>query len=315
MQAFSLPHTPILCSPGSAGPATVGFRRPVLVLPESFFTGNLSEEDLYSAFSHELAHIRRHDFLFNLLTEIVSVPVWFHPCAALIKARIAQTRELACDEIAAPMLPSTTRYARSLLRIAQSIVSSKPSKSNYALGLFDKDILEERIMNILNTTKANARWARASRVIAACLVGAVSLGIAAFSLNVDSGNTREELQKFVGTWEAQYQGTTFFTLKLSMKDGALSGTCTHVDRLGWVDGELIPTSDVNTTGTVLEARASGQKLSLKIRINPDSSDAFPLELTLTSKNEGDGKVIGESSDGSPEQIKLWHFRRAASGTQ
>ena len=309
MQAFSLPQTPVLCLPGSAGPATLGFHRPVLILPESFFTDSLSEEDLSSALSHELAHIRRHDFLFNLLFEIMSVPISFHPGAALIKAKIAQTRELACDEIAAPMLPSTDRYARSLLHIAQSIVSSTPSKSNYALGLFDTNALEERIMNLLNAAKASDKWARASRVMAACLVGAVSLGIAAFSLNIDSANTASDLQKFVGTWEAKYKGKTFFTLKLTMKDGTLGGTCIHVERLGWIDGELIPTSDEITTDRVLEAHASGQKLSLKIDHGTDSTDAFPFELTLIGKNVGEGKVIGKSSSGAPDQEKPWHFQR------
>src|SRR4029077_12768801 len=124
-------------------------------LPETFFLDAFSEDDLSSAISHELAHALRHDFLFNLLYEIASLPVCFHPCAALILSRIAQTRELACDEIAAQMLPTTRRYATSLLHIAQSMFTG--ARSDYALGLFDTNTLEERIMNILKTNNTRKK--------------------------------------------------------------------------------------------------------------------------------------------------------------
>ena len=134
-RAFSLPRVSVLCTAELSGPATLGFERPLLLLPETFFLDSFSEDDLSSAVSHELAHVLRRDFLFNLLYEIASLPVCFHPCAALILSRIAQTRELACDEIAAQMLPTTRRYATSLLHMAESMFTE--ARSNYALGLFD----------------------------------------------------------------------------------------------------------------------------------------------------------------------------------
>jgi len=91
---------PILLSLEGKGPATLGIHNPVLVLPEWFFS-QASEDELSSVLGHELAHIRRHDFLLNLVYELLILPISFHPAAALIKARIDQTRELACDEIAA----------------------------------------------------------------------------------------------------------------------------------------------------------------------------------------------------------------------
>jgi beta-lactamase regulating signal transducer with metallopeptidase domain len=122
-------------------------------VPE-WFLSQASQDELSSTLSHELAHIRRHDFLWNLLYELMILPISFHPAAALIKARIDQTRELACDEIAAESMPTRTRYARSLLSIAQSIAANqRPATVGYAMGLFDANTLEDRIMNVL--TKAN----------------------------------------------------------------------------------------------------------------------------------------------------------------
>ena len=94
---------PILLSLEGKGPATMGIRNPVLVLPE-WLLSQASEDEISSTLSHELAHIRRHDFLLNLVYEFFLLPISFHPAAALIKARIDQTRELACDEIAAESL-------------------------------------------------------------------------------------------------------------------------------------------------------------------------------------------------------------------
>ncbi|MGA9814771.1 MAG: cbb3-type cytochrome c oxidase subunit I [Terriglobales bacterium] len=141
MDLLGVEPVPILCSLEGRGPATLGICNPVLVLPEWFFS-KASEDELSSTLGHELAHVRRHDFILNLAYEILMLPLCFHPAAALIKNRIDQTREFACDEIAAESLPTGTQYARSLLRIAQSMASKqRPTTVGYALGLFDTNTL------------------------------------------------------------------------------------------------------------------------------------------------------------------------------
>src|SRR5579864_1925381 len=211
---FSLPEMPLLCTRDAAGPATIGIRRPVLILPERFFDDTLGEADIVCAVSHEFAHIRQHDFLLNLLYELAYTPLCLHPCAFLIMARIARTRELACDEMAAQMSPSPRQYAQALLQIARFILSEPRQKLNYGLGLFDTNILEERVMNILATTKTDWEWTRSSRWTAACLVAAVCLSLSAFSLRV-TGSSPAELERFVGTWQAKYNGKVFFTLRIN----------------------------------------------------------------------------------------------------
>lgn len=303
-RSFSLPCVSVLCTAELSGPATLGFGRPLLLLPETFFLDAFPEDDLSSAIAHELAHVRRRDFLFNLLYEIASLPVCFHPCAALILSRIAQTRELACDEIAARMLPTTRRYATSLLHIAQSMFTG--ARSNYALGLFDTNTLEERIMNILKNNDTRKKT-RAFRLIAVCLIGAASIGLSAFSLRLNTSHS-EDLTPFAGTWEAKYQGTTFFTLHLKLTNGSLGGTCVHNDRLEWVDGDLIPTGTEFSTEKILEASSSGKKLLMKIG-NENSTEGFPLEFTLTAPGQAEAKITAPSDSGTPPQKKPWHLQR------
>jgi len=299
----------VLCTAEISGPATLGFGRPLLLLPETFFLDSFSEDDLFSAISHELAHVLRRDFLFNLLYEIASLPVCFHPCAMLILSRIAQTRELACDEIAAQMLPTTKCYATSLLHMAQSAFTG--ARSNYVLGLFDANTLEERIMNILRNN-GTPKKTRSVRLITVCLIGAASIGLSAFSLRLNNPSRSEDLALFAGTWEAKYKGTTFFTLHITLANGRLGGTCVLGERWTMLDnGEFIeftPDGSELSTHKILEATASGKKLLVKIgnKIgDAENSSGVSLELTLTGRDQAEGRVVA-----SP-QTKPWNFQRVA----
>ena len=98
--AIGLRSVSILGSSQISGPLTLGIRRAAIVLPESMLQST-SPQELTAALCHEMAHIRRHDFLMNLVYELALLPLSFHPAARLIKRRIDETRELACDEMAA----------------------------------------------------------------------------------------------------------------------------------------------------------------------------------------------------------------------
>jgi len=189
-----------------AGPATVGFFRPVIVLPERLFESGPWEE-LTAALCHEMAHVRRRDYLVNLICEFVLLPLVFHPAAWLLKRRIEETRELACDEAAAGLLVSAPEYARSLVNLAQSIAPRASALSpRYTLGVFDANILEERIMRLLhNRPQVSPRRARV-------LLGGVTLALVAaastagmFSLTAigraEAVSSPEPPADFSGRWE------------------------------------------------------------------------------------------------------------------
>jgi beta-lactamase regulating signal transducer with metallopeptidase domain len=215
-KAFAIRDVAILCSSDAVSPVTLSLPRPVLILPERFLV-DISESDFSSAVCHELAHIRRHDFLLNLFCELVSVPVSFHPGLLWIKKRIALTRELACDEAAATKLASRSNYARSLLSLAQSIsLSLSKAQSNAALGLFDSNTLEERIMNLLRKPNRMSRKGVAVlAVVASSLFTVASVGISAFSLRAaPSANVSGDVRQFVGTWTAVHEDTPYLILEL-----------------------------------------------------------------------------------------------------
>src|SRR5262245_9475203 len=193
-RAMGVGEVALAGSPSVAVPVTIGFRRPTIILPERLLA-ETSTELLSAAIGHEMAHVKRHDFAWNLIYEFLSLLISFHPAAVLVKRRINETRELACDETVSELLLDAKVYARSLVSLANSGFS--PHHPTYIIGVNDADILEERVMKLLaKRTTTNTRRATALlgiTLFALALAGAVA---AAFPINIQETATR-----FVGGWK------------------------------------------------------------------------------------------------------------------
>ncbi len=127
-------------------PVTLGITRKWVLLPAGI-ANSLARAELDAAIAHEFAHIRRNDFAKNLLYELLAIPVSYHPCLWLARQRIMETREMVCDEMAAG-LSGKQVYAQSLLRLASLLLQGKPVKVPHAIGVFDANTLERRLMNL-----------------------------------------------------------------------------------------------------------------------------------------------------------------------
>lgn len=141
------------CSATSVVPFGAGVFKPVVVLPFTLLEPG-SDDELCCAIGHELAHIRRRDYLLNLGYEVFSLPFAFHPCIAWMKRQIAKSREAACDEIAALALGNSTVYARALVNLARTLPQPPLARlaNSPALGVLDANNLEERVMQLLDKT-------------------------------------------------------------------------------------------------------------------------------------------------------------------
>jgi HEAT repeat protein/beta-lactamase regulating signal transducer with metallopeptidase domain len=185
--AFGLNHIPLLFSASDGTPATVGGWKPVIILPESLCEAT-SEETLATVVGHEMAHIARRDYALNLFYEFLFLPISFHPLAVLVKRQIGRTRELACDDMVTERLLEPQAYARSLVRVAGALVL--PAGQQLTLGVFDADILEERIMKLTQSTRRIG--ARAGRLLAVCafsLLCLTCIAISTFSFDLRTDGT------------------------------------------------------------------------------------------------------------------------------
>jgi beta-lactamase regulating signal transducer with metallopeptidase domain/uncharacterized membrane protein YkoI len=176
--AIEVKKVSVLCSAAISAPVTVGNRRPLIILPEEM----LRETDaniLTTAIGHELAHIRRRDYLFNLIFELLFLPLSFHPAAALVKRRINQTRELCCDEMVAKRLLKADVYARSLVKIAGSASNLSRPALTITVGMTDAENLEVRIMSLLKKSELSF-YRKTLLIVAALSLLAIPCVVAAF---------------------------------------------------------------------------------------------------------------------------------------
>src|SRR3984893_12308299 len=152
--AFQITPVSVHCSNSVSVPITVGVRKPLVILPEELLR-EADDEVLASSIGHEIVHVRRRDYLLNLIYEFLYLPLSFHPAAALVRRRINQTRELCCDELVADRLVQADVYARSLVRLAGSAPQLRNLAPTTSVGIADADILEVRIMSLLNRSETS----------------------------------------------------------------------------------------------------------------------------------------------------------------
>ena len=186
---FSITDAELGTSPAISGPAVIGCHRPVLLLP-SHFLEDTTDEKLLAALAHECAHIARHDYLLNLLYECLALPIAWHPVTVMLKARIAQMREVACDQMVAESVMQSTLYAGALLRLASRVRAPFEGPNIHAVGIFDANILEERVMHLRNKRVALGWGKKAAITVAAiAIAGGCAVSAVALSVHVDQADT------------------------------------------------------------------------------------------------------------------------------
>ncbi|GGG82688.1 M56 family metallopeptidase [Edaphobacter dinghuensis] len=184
-RAFGLDTARILCSSRISGPVTLGLRAPVLLVPDSF-VADCAPQDLLAALAHECAHMKRRDFQKNLFYEVASLLLAFHPVSWILKIQIAQTREMICDEMATEGLIDSRRYTESLLRLATMVAVGPRVSTSHAIGIFDANILEKRIM-MMNLKKPRVSSALKYGLVipATVFLLSVALGGAALAVVIE----------------------------------------------------------------------------------------------------------------------------------
>jgi beta-lactamase regulating signal transducer with metallopeptidase domain/Leucine-rich repeat (LRR) protein len=141
-------------------PVVVGYLRPVVLLPVSLITG-LPAAQLEAILAHEVAHIRRHDFVVNLLQTLVETVFFYHPAVWWLSRQIRIEREHCCDDLVVRLLGNPVEYGRALVAIEQL----RCRNPLLALGATDGSLLA-RIRRIAGVTaepcvSLRSRWSAA----------------------------------------------------------------------------------------------------------------------------------------------------------
>ena len=109
-------------------PFTAGFIKPVIIFPIAMLN-SLSLEQVEAILLHELAHIKRNDYLLNIIQKIIEAVLFFNPFVWLLAIDLRKEREFACDDLVMEHSTDSRLYARALVHIAESKLK------DYQLGI------------------------------------------------------------------------------------------------------------------------------------------------------------------------------------
>lgn len=137
-------------------PLVIGFIKPVILFPAMLAT-QLDMRQLEALMIHELSHIRRNDYLFNLLRTLTETVLFFNPFAWLIGKMMDIERENSCDDKVIQLTNAPLTYAKALLQLELLTNTQKPVLALAATG--QEQHLYQRIKRITNmkTESVNSR--------------------------------------------------------------------------------------------------------------------------------------------------------------
>jgi beta-lactamase regulating signal transducer with metallopeptidase domain len=137
------------------GPLAIGIVRSLIVVPAAALMA-LSTDQLEAVLAHELAHVRRADYLWNLIQTMIETLLFFHPAIWWLGRRLREQRELCCDDVAVQSCADPLVYATALLRLEER----RSQQLNLAMALDGHRSwsgLRARIARILGETNSKKR--------------------------------------------------------------------------------------------------------------------------------------------------------------
>lgn len=141
-------------------PMVIGWMKPVILLPIGALNA-LSSQQVEAILAHELAHIKRHDYLLNIIRSVVEVLFYFNPAVWWLSAQIRTEREHCCDDMALEVCGDSLSYVRALVALqelnrspgiglAMTLVNKKPELLNRVRRILnqpkDKSDLMEKLL-------------------------------------------------------------------------------------------------------------------------------------------------------------------------
>ncbi len=150
-------------------PMSCGIVRPAVILPSG--ADGWNEPLRRFVLLHELAHVKRHDVVFQLIARLACVLYWFHPLVWYAMHRLRIERELACDDAVLAAGERASDYAEQLLEVARRL---QPLRLHAAVAMAQSNQLEYRVGTLFSRARSHLPLSpRASRILLACAAAVV----------------------------------------------------------------------------------------------------------------------------------------------
>jgi|GEM_PF-1594326 len=178
--ALGLTRTPALRQADAPVPMTWGWRHPVVLLPDD--APGWPEGRLRAVLLHELAHIRRRDWLSHRFADLVCALYWFHPLAWLTARRLRTEGEIACDDLVLTSGIAAPDYARHLLDVARAL-RPIPDVPQAAIAMARTARIEGRLTMILDATRPRRALTRRALLLVLAPAAAALVTLAMLRLD------------------------------------------------------------------------------------------------------------------------------------
>ncbi len=178
----------LLDSARAAVPMTIGWIKPVVLLPVGM-ASELTIKQLEAILAHELAHIKRYDYLVNIFQNFIEILFFFHPATWFISGKVRDERENCCDDFAVEICGDSLVLAKALTQVASY---QQQPRLAMAFGAKRQTFMDriKRIIGINDTKPMSyGNWAA---VLAMILVVALGITYAQKEIKEDSPTAKDE---------------------------------------------------------------------------------------------------------------------------
>jgi len=251
----------LLATPHSSLLATWGFVRPRIILPTS--ARQWSDDRVRIVLGHELAHVRRRDWIAQMAAEALAAVYWFNPLVFWLRRRLVQESEQAADDAVLGLGVNGGAYASELVDLARSLVT--PSLLP-APSIARRSNLDRRISAMLNTQLNRTPITRTACAIVVVALAAVTVPLAGFG--AQSGPA-----SLSGTVVDQ-RGGGIPNLTLTMTSAASAKTQSRTDGSG-----RFAFGDLAAGSYTLETSAAGFR-TLRATLTLNAGENATRDITL-----------------------------------
>src|SRR6185437_12084034 len=179
-------------------PVVLGHFRPVILVPLGFLAGLLPDQ-VEAILLHELAHIRRSDYLMNVCQRVIEALLFYHPAVWWISQVIRAERENCCDDMVVDLRGDAHAYAEALTTLEHSRLEQHWPTRRTAVASTGGNLVK-RIKRLLYPKASVGVWA--PTLAAIILMASSAMAFAAWHVNRNPGPASQQADpKTDNSWQ------------------------------------------------------------------------------------------------------------------
>lgn len=284
-------------------PMAIGWLKPVVLLPASMISG-LTPAQLDMLLMHELAHIRRHDYLVNFLQTLVEILLFFHPSVHWIGKQMRNEREYCSDDIAVHHCGDPIAYAHTLADTATICKKHRhmpiPSIAMAASG----GDLKQRVVRLVDhhctSSNHSGKWLASVAILIAIMLGSINQLLLVSAIDFNTGKLNLGAEQGI----AAPANSASSNLVANLTEGSIAKQLLNqgIENIlpaseSWLENESIVAPPANNSAQYNQAALNSENLAAK--------QLTQQELAQASSNLGSSNsALKQNNKISPTDLSV-----------